>query len=88
MKFYINDDGTYRLTISERNAKALLTKLAHAGSAKTIECNDIYLDCIAVDPGIFNLRVTIEDDATHYADRLAGVMHPVTENDIKSWDVT
>jgi hypothetical protein len=90
VKFYIDGDGLYHLKISERNAKALLSKLSHPWSMKSLECNDIYLDGEQVPVGDLTLVVTIEDDATHYADRMAGEMHPVTENDLlyKSWDVT
>lgn len=92
MKFYIEDDGLYRLKISKRNALALLSKLEQAWSVKSIMCNDIYLDGEPVEPGTFEMFITIEDDATHYADRMAGPMHPDTETDIngiyKPWDVT
>lgn len=55
------------IILSERNVRALYHKLTMDGSQRTIEAPDRAF------------IVTIEDDATHYADRAPGVMHPETE---------
>jgi len=66
---------TLRITLSRRNLLALLQKLDTMGdSACTIvrQCDNGW-----------GVVVTAEPDEVHYADRLPGAMHPVTETALR-----
>jgi hypothetical protein len=67
---------TISVSLSKRNLIALLTKLDHEHSGRTIykETEDGYM-----------LIVQAESDEEHYGDRTPGVMHPVTETDIQAY---
>lgn len=61
-------DGTtdgIRVVLSERNLRALLSKLSLPGSACTIYTDRVY--------------VSAEPDDQHYQGRTPGMMHPATE---------
>lgn len=58
-------NGLLRIVLSERNLRALLSKLALPDSACTIAKDGIY--------------VSAEPDDQHYVGRTPGPMHPVTE---------
>lgn len=57
-----------RVVLSERNLRALLSKLTMPDSACTITMEGVY--------------VSAEPDDQHYADRGPGPMHPHTEADL------
>lgn len=72
---YDEYEQTKIVRLSKRNLQALLTKLDHEWSAKTITRS--------FEDGI-TLVVIAEDDDTHYGKRQPGTMHPDTEKDIAS----
>lgn len=61
-----------RLVLSERNLRALLSKLSMPDSACTIQMDD----------GSEMVSVSSESNDQHYVNRVPGHMHPVTEKDI------
>lgn len=63
--------SSIRVTLSERNLRALLSKLRMPDSACTI-----YMSTDGDVPGIY---VSAEPDDQHYAGRTPGRMHPITE---------
>lgn len=65
--------GEIDLTLSRRNLLSLLHKVDWEGSARTIQK---HLDGIL-------LNVIVEDDAEHYGDNAAGIMHDETERFIE-----
>src|SRR4051794_9645066 len=71
------------LTLSERNLRAILSKLKMPGSALRIDNGDCYRDGEPVEDYVFTLSA--EDDETHYSHPLRslkgqpGPMHPDTE---------
>lgn len=61
----------FRVVLSERNLRSLLSKLRLPDSACTISKT--------TDDGAVTIFVSAEPDAQHYADRTPGPMHPATE---------
>lgn len=70
----VEDNLTVEVVLSEKNLLALLTKIKTDWSACTIVKGE--------DNGQ-HLIVRGERDEVHYAARPAGVMHPVTEQEIR-----
>lgn len=68
------EDGVAVVRLSRRNLRSLLHKLDMEGSARTLERME-RTDCRP-------LRVIAEDDEEHYAGRVPGPMHPLTESAI------
>lgn len=64
MRIEMNAKGL-RVVLSERNLRALLSKLSLPDSACTIERDGVF--------------VSAEADDQHYAGRTPGPMHPLTE---------